>query len=85
MGEKQADLTDDTKGLSLTIRVGKEDSAWVYALLESMEGVALPTTLDAAPGCPSRDLSLSYTKGFEQELRDLLDSLGECVYEPKTV
>jgi len=73
--------TVDSK--SLIIRVKKEDSAFVYALLEALEGVALPTTLPSVAGSPDRDIQLSYTKDFESELRELLSSLGEIVYEPK--
>jgi predicted KAP-like P-loop ATPase len=63
------------------IRVKKEDSAFVYFILESYEGVTSYSTLDFEPGDAHRDLELRTTSDFSKEVDDLLKRLGELVYE----
>ena len=63
------------------IRVRKEDSAYVYFLLESYEGIASYSTLDFKPVDPHRDLELRVPPDFVAEVDELLRSLGEMIYE----
>ncbi len=64
------------------IRVRKEDSAFVYFILEAHEGICSYSTLPFRPGDPYRDLELIIPVGFLAEVDELLQSLGEMVYEP---
>ncbi|MCM2322183.1 MAG: DUF4911 domain-containing protein [Oligoflexia bacterium] len=68
------------KSIFKRIRVKKEDSAFVYFLLESYEGIASYSTLDFKPGEPYRDLELRIPPDFEAEVESLLASLGDLVY-----
>jgi hypothetical protein len=63
------------------IRVKKEDSAFVYFILESYEGITSYSTLDFKQGDPHRDLELRIPPDFVQEVNDLLKSFGDLVYE----
>jgi hypothetical protein len=65
------------------IRVRKEDSAYVYCILESHEGVASYSTLAHRPEDPHRDLELTVPESFASELEDVLKRLGDLVYELK--
>ena len=58
---------------SKTIRVHRRDSAFVYAILESLEGMASYSTLDNAPGHNYRDLALSIPEGFVEEIEVVLE------------
>jgi hypothetical protein len=64
-----------------TIRVRKEDSAFVYFILESHEGLASYSTLAHQPGDAYRDLELRIPPDFLAEVESLLQRLGEMVYE----
>jgi hypothetical protein len=66
-----------------TIRVKKEDSAFVYFILESYEGIASYSTLDFKQGEAFRDLELRIPPDFQFEVDDLLNQLGDMVYEIK--
>jgi len=63
------------------IRVRKEDSAFVYFILESHEGITSYSTLDHKPGDAHRDLELRIPPDFVSEVEELLKSLGEMIYE----
>lgn len=63
------------------IRVRKEDSAFIYCILESYEGIASYSTLEHRPGDSHRDLELSVPVGYINEVEDLLRRLGELVYD----
>jgi hypothetical protein len=63
------------------IRVKKEDAAYVYATFESYEGVTSYTTLPHEPGAAYRDMELMYSETQRDELQDILDQLGDIVYE----
>jgi hypothetical protein len=63
------------------IRVRKEDSAFVYCVLESHEGIAAYSTLDFKPGDPHRDLMVFIPPDFEHEAELVLNSLGDMIYE----
>jgi hypothetical protein len=66
------------------IRVRKEDSAFVYAILEASEGIASYSTLPHAPGSAFRDLELQIPDGFRDDVARVLQELGEKVYELET-
>ena len=63
------------------IRVKKQDSAFVYFILESYEGITSYSTLDHRPEDPHRDLELRIPPDFLAEVEELLRDLGEMVYE----
>jgi hypothetical protein len=62
------------------IRVKKEDSAFVYFILESYEGITSYSTLDFKTGDLHRDLELRIPPDFEEEVDAVLQSLGDLVY-----
>jgi hypothetical protein len=66
------------------IRVKKEDSAFVYFILESYEGITSYSTLDFNQGDLHRDLELRIPKDFVPEVEDLLRHLGDLIYEIET-
>src|SRR4051812_47489029 len=67
------------------IRVKSVDSAFVYAILESHEGIASYSTLKHQPGDPHRDLELSIPRAFVGEVNDVLARLarqtGDGIYD----
>jgi hypothetical protein len=63
------------------IRVRKQDSAFVYFVLEASEGMTSYSTLEFKPGDPYRDLELRIPPDFVADVEDLLKSLGDMVYE----
>ena len=63
------------------IRVRKQDTAFIYFILESYEGIASYSTLDSHPGDAHRDLELIIPTDFEAEVASLLKDLGEMAYE----
>ncbi len=63
------------------IRVKKEDSVFVYWILESHEGVVSYSTLPHVQGEAFRDLELRYTASQKEELGRVLESLGSLIYE----
>ena len=64
----------------IVIRVKKEDSAFVYFILESYEGIASYSTLDFKTGDAHRDLELRIPPDYLTEVEALLKQLGEMVY-----
>jgi hypothetical protein len=64
-----------------TIRVRKEDSAFVYCILESHEGIASYSTLPHHEGDAFRDLELTIPECFRQEVDRVLQELGDIIYE----
>lgn len=63
------------------IRVRKEDSAFVYFILESLEGMTSYSTLDFKMGDAHRDLELRIAPDFLGEVEALLKHWGDWVYE----
>ncbi len=64
-----------SESLLIRIRVRKEDSAYVYAILEAQDGIVAYSTLDYRPGDHHRDLELIVPLGFTREVNDLLEVL----------
>lgn len=69
------------QSLRKILRVKKEDSAFVYFILEAQEGITSYSTLDYLPQDPNRDLELTYSPDFENEVVSLIKELGALVYE----
>ncbi len=63
------------------IRVRKEDSAFVYFILESYEGITSYSTLPFKPGEAHRDLELMVPPDFEGDVQDVLNRLGDLAHE----
>jgi hypothetical protein len=60
------------------IRVHRKDSAFVYAILESLEGMTSYSTLDQPAGeqhASHRDLELHIAPGFAAEVEIVLDGM----------
>ena len=67
------------EGRKIRIRVKKEDSAYVYCILEGHEGVAAYSTLPHQEGDLHRDLELSVPDDFLTEAEALIKQLeGEA-------
>ena len=66
------------------IRVRKEDSAFVYNVLESYEGIAAYSTLAHRQGDLHRDLELFIPPDFMTEVDRVLVRLGDIIYELDT-
>ena len=65
------------------IRMKKEDSAFVYFVFESHEGICSYSTLPFEKADPHRDMVLRITPDFETEVQEVLNQLGDKVYELK--
>lgn len=65
--------------LTKTIRVHRRDSAFVYAILESLEGMASFSTLPDDKTQNYRDISLSISREFVQELDIVLSGLRKRI------
>lgn len=74
-------MTQSTRSVFKKIRVRKQDSAFVYFILESYEGITSYSTLDFQPGDAYRDLELRIPPDFVPEVEELLFRLKDMVYE----
>jgi hypothetical protein len=63
------------------IRVRKQDSAYIYCILESHEGIVSYSTLKHEPSAPHRDLELQIPEGYISEVEEMLKQLGDLIYE----
>ncbi len=66
------------------IRVRKEDSVFVYFILESYEGITSYSTLPFDKGDLHRDLELRIPPDFLHEVEELLKRFGDLIYEIKS-
>lgn len=57
------------------IRVHRRDSAFVYAILESLEGMTSFSTLPDTPGQDFRELELHISPGYVDEVEKVLEGL----------
>ena len=57
------------------IRVRRRDSAFVYAILESLEGMTSFSTLSECNSQDYRELELSIVPGFAAEVETVLDGM----------
>jgi hypothetical protein len=71
------------KSIFRSIRVKKEDSAFVYFILESYEGITSYSTLPFKKSDLFRDLELRIPPDYEDEVQFVLNRLGDLVYELK--
>jgi hypothetical protein len=75
----------ETQFRKKVIRVRKQDSAYVYFILESYEGIVSYSTLAHQTGDPHRDLELRYSVSFQSEVEELLrtlsNELGDSLHE----
>lgn len=67
------------KSNKLIVRTLKENSVFVYFLMESLEGVTAYSTLPHKEGDNHRDLLLQFPENFSDEVNDFLDELGDIV------
>lgn len=74
------DLTTHRLAYLWRVRVKKEESAFVYTVFESHEGWLAYTTLDGDPGANHRDIDLQIPYHYRDDVRELLESLGDLLY-----
>ena len=67
----------------LTVRVTKADSAYFYFILEAQEGMTAYSTLPHREGEQHRDIELTFTADFRQEVDELLGRVSREI--PLTV
>ena len=60
----------------MVIRVRKQDSAYLYQVLESYEGLANYSTLSVPKELPYRDIVLHVAPDLRNEVEDLLERLS---------
>jgi hypothetical protein len=77
MLEQAGSLMKAEHSLFLKVRVRKEDSAFIYFILESYEGITSYSTLDSKQGDAHRDLELRIPPDFVEEVRSLLQDLNK--------
>jgi hypothetical protein len=63
----------------LVVRTRKEDSAFLYHVLEANEGLTAYSTLDEQPHALYRDVELLFTEENRQDVMALLQDLGSFV------
>lgn len=68
-----------TRAHKIFIRTRKEDSAFLYHLLEAHEGLAAYSTLPHRPHDAFRDMELIVTEDFRADLEALLRELADWV------
>ena len=71
------------QSLRRKFRSKKEDSAFIYFVLEAQEGVASYSTLPFAKGDAHRDLELRFTQDFAADVQAVVEQLGDRIYELK--
>jgi hypothetical protein len=74
-------MTEQPRSTLRRIRTRTEDSALVYFILESHEGICSYSTLPFKKGDAYRDLILRIPPGFEAEVALALAPLGDKIYE----
>lgn len=82
--QQALDINIPLNSIKKVIRVKKEDSAFVYFILESYEGITSYSTLEFVQGEMYRDLELRVPPDFLNEVEDLLKQLGDLIYEIKS-
>jgi len=71
-----------TKTFSYTIRVSKEDSAYLYFQLEANDGLCFYSTLQHETGQTYRDIHIQGSSSLISEFKHLLERLSlECNIE----
>ena len=59
------------------VRLPKEEAVFAYFQFEAHEGLSFYSTLEHPVGAKYRDLLLTATLDFEEDLRELLNQLSE--------
>ena len=73
---------EDSKSVrTMRIRVRKEDSAFIYTILEAHEGLASYSTLSHRVGEAHRDLELTIPVSLLPEALQMLDSISNLYME----
>ena len=62
--------------LCMILRVRKEDSAYLYQILEASEGLTNYSTLPAEKNSPHRDILLHLAPDLIHDVRELIARLG---------
>lgn len=68
-----------TKTLSKTLKTSKADSAFLYFVLESNEGLCFYSTLDESLGHQYRLIKINYTPEFETQVTNLIDHCNKSI------
>ncbi len=75
--DMSADLSSEV--LTRIVRVKKAESAFVYAIFESNEGVLSYSTLDGDVHAGFRDLELTIPVSRKEEAMRMLEGLGDLI------
>ena len=70
-----------TRAIIRNVRVRKEESAFVYAVLEAEEGICSYSTLPQPVGAAYRDLELQVPLRFQEDVERVLIDLGDLIYD----
>lgn len=70
-----------TSSVRRILQVKKENSAFVYAILESHEGWTAYSTLESPKETPYRRIELLIAPDFEREVTELIEVLGDLVVQ----
>jgi len=60
----------------MKIRVRKQDSVYLYQILESYEGLANYSTVGVGKGLPYRDIALHIAPDLREEVEKLIERLS---------
>ena len=66
--------------LKKKIRAPKEETVFLYALLESYEGLASYSTINFSSEVPYRDMELRYSADFSDDISRLLRQLDSIIF-----
>jgi hypothetical protein len=61
--------------IRMVIRVHRKNSAFVYSILESLEGMASFSTINEEPGVEHRELELHIPKEFVDDVTAVIDGM----------
>lgn len=64
------------RACKMKIRVRKQDSAYLYQILESYEGLANYSTISVAKEVPYRDIALHLAPDLKADVEKLLEHLS---------
>ena len=68
-----------SKTLSWILKTSKKDSAFLYFVLESNEGLCFYSTLDESVGEDYRLIQVNYTQDFQDQIEKLISHCQKSI------
>ena len=68
-----------SKTLSRILKTSKKDSAFLYFVLESNEGLCFYSTLDESVGEDYRLIQVNYTQDFQDQIEKLISHCQKSI------